>query len=348
MSDPTSPQSTAVATTSAKRTFQQLVESDTFKAQIMAALPTHLTPERFIRVLMTATIKNPKLLECTQESMFKGIFDCAAAGLEIDGRRAHLVPFRNNKKGIMEATLILDYKGIAELVLRSGVVSTIHADVVCENDIFEENRGQVIKHTIDRKKERGDMYAVYCIIVMKDGGEKCEVMGKHEVDAIRRRSKSANDGPWVTDYSEMAKKTVFKRASKWVPLSPEIRNVLEQEEDNDPINVTPKKTSLADAIGMIDTTPAATDQADNQQTPDASTVETKDATPSAKVYTQAEHDEVLKQVEDLMLSSEVGESKIMVYAYANKLAVEGQDEIAALSAESLIALLAVIPTLKKK
>src|SRR5262245_39941083 len=81
-----------------RKTFQELVNSDTFKTQITAALPKHLTADRFIRVLMTATLKNPQLLECTQESLFKGIFDCAAIGLELDGRRAHLVPLRNRKK----------------------------------------------------------------------------------------------------------------------------------------------------------------------------------------------------------------------------------------------------------
>jgi recombination protein RecT len=225
----------AVKPPSAKKTFEQLIESDQFKKQIAAALPKHLTPERFIRVLMTATIRAPLLLQCTQESMFKAIFDCAAAGLELDGRRAHLIPFKNTKKGVYEAQLIVDYRGIAELVMRSGVVSNIHADIVCENDKFEVDRGQITTHTVDYKNERGKMYAAYVIIRMRDGGEKSEVMNKQEIDAIRRRSKSSGDGPWVTDYNEMAKKTVFKRASKWVPLSPEIRDAVEA--DNDAIDI---------------------------------------------------------------------------------------------------------------
>lgn len=234
----TTPAASTVAKTSPKKTFQDLVQSDSFKSQIAAALPKHLTPERFIRVLMTATIKNPKLLECTQESMFKSIFDCAAVGLELDGRRAHLVPLVNRKKtgNPLEANLWLDYKGIAELVMRSGTVSNIHADVVCENDVFEYDRGELKAHKIDFKKSRGEMYAAYCIIRMKDGGEKVEVMGKEDIDRVRNSSPGKDSDPWTKHYGEQAKKTVFKRASKWVPLSPENRDVIEA--DNDAIDIS--------------------------------------------------------------------------------------------------------------
>jgi recombination protein RecT len=48
-----------------------------------------------------------------------------------------------------------------------------------------------------------------------------EVMSRSQVDAIRARSRSGSNGPWVTDYDEMAKKTVVRRALKYCPLSSE-------------------------------------------------------------------------------------------------------------------------------
>jgi recombination protein RecT len=237
---------------SQKRTFQDLVNGEDFKKQISLALPKHITPDRFLRVLMTAVIKQPALLQCTQESLFKGIFDCAALGLEIDGRRAHLIPLVNRKKAgsPLEANLWLDYKGIAELVMRSGLVSNIHADIVCENDVFEFDRGELKAHKIDFKKPRGNMYACYAIIRMKDGTEKVEVMGKDDVDRIRASAPGKNAEAWSNHYNEQAKKTVFKRASKWVPLSSEVRDGLDNEiEEQDPLNVTPKP-DIASMIGV--------------------------------------------------------------------------------------------------
>ena len=52
-------------------------------------------------------------------------------------------------------------------------------------------------------------------------------MSKDEVDSIRKRSKSSGNGPWVTDYDEMAKKTVFRRLSKWLPQSPEMQKAFD-------------------------------------------------------------------------------------------------------------------------
>jgi len=227
---------------SPKKGFRALVTSDGFKAQITAALPKHITADRFVRVLLTASIRTPKIMECTQESVFKAIYDCAAMGLEPDGRRAHLIPYGT------VCTLILDYKGIAELVMRSGLVSSIHADTVHEKDQFEVDRGKILKHKVDYTQPRGKAFAAYCLITMKDGGEKAEVMTEEEINCIRSRSRAGKSGPWETDTLEMWKKTVAKRAFKWVPLSPEIRESIEREDDLAPINVTPK-VSMSELLG---------------------------------------------------------------------------------------------------
>lgn len=208
-----------------KGSLKAILTSEQAKAQFAAALPRHMTAERFSRVLLTALTRTPKLQECTRESFFKCCMDLSAMGLEADGRRAHLIPYGK------ECTLVVDYKGIAELAMRSGLVGSIHADKVCENDQFEANRGKVVKHVVDYRNPRGAAYAYYALITFKDGSEKSEVMTKDEVDAIRKRSRSGSNGPWVTDYDEMAKKTVFKRASKWLSLSPEIRLALEHDDD---------------------------------------------------------------------------------------------------------------------
>lgn len=206
-------------------TIRDHLGSDRFRQQVAAALPKHLTAERFARVALTAINRTPKLMECTQESLFACLLDLSALGLEPDGRRAHLIPYGRT------CTLIIDYKGIAELAMRSGAVSSIHADKVCENDDFDYDRGQLTRHKIDFRKPRGDAFAYYALIRLKDGTEKCEVMTNKEIDAIRKRSKSSGSGPWVTDYDEMAKKTVFKRASKWIPLSPEIRDAIQKDDE---------------------------------------------------------------------------------------------------------------------
>ena len=204
-------------------TLRQQLASDYFKQQVALALPKHMTPDRFIRVGLTALMKTPKLLDCTPESVLQCMLACSTLGLEPDGRRAHLIPYGTT------CTLIVDYKGIVELAKRSGDVANVFAQIVCENDSFSWETGEV-KHQIDFRRERGEMYAAYAIITFKDNTKQCDVMTKGEIDAIRKRSRASGSGPWVTDYNEMAKKTVFRRASKWITLSPEVADAFEKDD----------------------------------------------------------------------------------------------------------------------
>lgn len=212
-------------------TIRDLIGGDQFRQQVALALPRHMTPERFTRVALTALNRTPKLADCSRESLFQCLLDLSAMGLEPDGRRAHLIPYGD------KCTLVIDYKGKVELLMRSGEVSSIHADTVCAADTFEYNLGEITQHKIDFRKPRGDVFAVYCIVKLKDGTTKAEVMSKDDVEAVRARSRSGKSGPWVTDWSEMAKKTVFHRCSKWLPLSPELRDKLEKDDEFQPIDV---------------------------------------------------------------------------------------------------------------
>ena len=196
-----------------------------FRSQLKAALPSHCTSERMARSVLTCIARNPKLADCEQSSFFTSLLTLAHFGLEPDGRVAHLIPYGR------QCQVVIDYKGLAELAYRSGRVSNLHADVVCENDEFEYNMGQVVKHRIDLRKPRGAVYAVYATCEFKDGTRKSDVMSRDDVEAIRKRSKAGNSGPWVTDWNEMAKKTVFRRLSKWLPVSPEFRDAVHADDD---------------------------------------------------------------------------------------------------------------------
>jgi recombination protein RecT len=210
---------------------RSLVASAQFKSAVAAALPIHLRPERFVRVALTALTKTPRLAECEQASFFDCLLTLSQLGLEPDGRLAHLIPFRNNRRNVTECTLIVDYKGLVALAIRSGRVANIHADKICEADEFVFDRGEIVRHRIDFKKPRGAAYAYYALVRFKDATEQAEVMTLDEISGIRKRSRAANDGPWVTDFDEMAKKTVFRRLTKWLELSPEYRDALDADSD---------------------------------------------------------------------------------------------------------------------
>jgi recombination protein RecT len=229
---------------------KELMSSDAMREQFARALPKHLSPERFSRVAITALSRTPKLMDCTPASLMKCLLDLSAMGLEPDGRRAHLIPYKT------ECTLVIDYKGLVELIRRSGDVVSLRAETVCVKDGFIWRNGE-IEHTVNWREDRGGVQAVYAEAVMKNGERQTAVMTTAEVEAIRGRSRAANSGPWVTDWSEMAKKTVVRRLSKMLPLSSEIMDHVTKDDDQFTMrNVTPP-TATSSIIDPFLTLPPA-------------------------------------------------------------------------------------------
>lgn len=218
------PNNTGVA---APRDIRAMLASDRVKSQITLALPKHMTADRMVRVGLTALNKNPRLLDCTQESILSCFMQCSQYGLEPDGRHAHLIAYGTT------CTLIIDYKGLVTLVRRSGEVNDIYADVVCENDSFgfTKGRNRTLTHTFDLRRPRGAVIGAYSYVVPKVGDDSFEIMSTDEIEGIRMRSRSPNAGPWKTDWNEMAKKTVFRRHSKWLPFSPDVQDAINSESD---------------------------------------------------------------------------------------------------------------------
>ncbi|MFA6142476.1 MAG: recombinase RecT [Candidatus Omnitrophota bacterium] len=215
-------------------TIRELISSDTYKRQFAMALPKHLKAERFVRIALTAITRTPKLANCTQASLVSCLLDLSQLGLEPDGRKAHLIPYGD------KCTLIIDYKGLVDLARRSGEIADIHADVVCDKDLFDYSFGTdgklVHKPALNK---RGKPIAAYSFVRLKDGSSSYEVMSLDEIEAIHKRSKAAKEGPWITDWNEMAKKTVFRRHSKWLPVSSELWQKAIEKDADTPIDINP-------------------------------------------------------------------------------------------------------------
>src|SRR5690606_34648632 len=83
----------------------------------------------------------------------------------------------------------------------------------------------------------------------KDGGHFIHYMPIHEIEEHRKRSKAANNGPWVTDYTEMCKKTVVRSGWKWLPISIEQAAAVTRDEA-----VAKDITEVPDNEAIIDIT----------------------------------------------------------------------------------------------
>jgi recombination protein RecT len=201
-----------------------LLQSEKVQNAIARALPRHITPERMIRVAMTAIQKTPKLAECDQRSLISAIVQAAELGLEPNTPLGHayLIPYFNKNTKRTEAQLMPGYRGFMALARRSGQVQGIYAEIVYEKDFFEITYGlnkDLIHKPALNEEDRGQMVGAYAVAKFKDGYTDFEYMDAVEIGKIRKRSKSPDNGPWVTDTGEMWRKTPIRRLAKRLPLS---------------------------------------------------------------------------------------------------------------------------------
>jgi recombination protein RecT len=66
---------------------------------------------------------------------------------------------------------------------------------------------------------------------LKTGEVSREVMSVAEIEKVRARPRAKDAGPWVTDYSEMCRKTVARRHSKVLPMSTDLDDLIRRDDE---------------------------------------------------------------------------------------------------------------------
>lgn len=229
------------------------------KGQLELAFEKTMDPDRVIRLCLTAVNKNPGLLQCTPESVALALMTAGQLGLEIDGRNAHLVPFKN------QCQLIPDYKGLVQLAYKSGMIEKIVARPVYENDLYEFEFGtnENLRH-VPAKEGRGNLYAAYTLVKLK--GCAVEFYAYDKTDILKRknasRSATKSDSPWQNWEAEMWAKTAIKMTAPFLPLGDKFGMAIDHDNAMDAGKTSPlllpsvppanAKTKSDQLAGMID------------------------------------------------------------------------------------------------
>lgn len=198
-----------------------------WKERIERMLPDQKMIDQFMYCAEAQYGKDKAAYEkCTPVSLLSCMLTCAKYGILPDGRNAYLIPYGN------ECTLQFDYKGLVHVVIRDGVAKQVYADVVCENDKFSFRNRKVELHEISFP--RGEVMGAYCAITLPDGSVQYEVMERDELDTVKScsRGSSSPSSPWNKFFREMCKKTVFRRATKWLKLSPDVMDAIGSDDAN--------------------------------------------------------------------------------------------------------------------
>jgi len=207
-----------------------------------------------------------------RQSVVNAVTNVAAIGISLNPalKLAYLVP-RDGK-----ICLDLSYMGLVHLAIDSGSIKWAQAEVVYAGDAFKRlGYDRPPLHEYDSfSPDRGEVRGVYVVAKTVDGDYLTTTMTVDDVNAIRDRSSAwkawiekKRSCPWVTDWSEMAKKTVIKRAYKSWPktqrlaaaiqhLNTENEEGLAEIAERAPVNV-PAPNVPADAVLHAGETAAA-------------------------------------------------------------------------------------------
>ena len=194
-------------------------------------LPSHVTPETFVRLAVGALNRNPYLLRIASQnpaSLLSALLEAARLGLEPGTEQFHLVPYGGSKPKVEG---IVGYQGEIELIYRAGASRSVKAELVCQGDEFTFHPTMDRpEHRIDWFADRGPVLGAYAYAEMVGGGtSRVVVIGPREIERAQQASASWNSkdkrdqSPWVTDYPAMVLKTAIHQLEKWVPTSAEYR-----------------------------------------------------------------------------------------------------------------------------
>lgn len=215
------------------------------------ALPSHISPEKLQRTIVTAATNSPDLLVADRQSLIVAAMKAAQDGLLPDGREAALVIFNNRERdanGQWVSRKVVQYMpmvyGLRKKIVQSGDVSSLQtglvyrAEMVAGAFLYEVGIEPPIRHRpmLDLPAEElkdDKIVAAYSIAKMKDGTVSVEVMRRGEIDQVRESSMTGATkdrfgkprdpkGPWADWFGEMARKTVMRRHSKTLPMSGDI------------------------------------------------------------------------------------------------------------------------------
>lgn len=227
-----------------------------YKSQLEMALPKHLTADRMMRLSLTAFSQNPKLQECSSNSIFSSIIIASQLGLEpgVNGQ-GYLVPYKGT------CTFIPGWKGLVDLAQRGGR-SSVWTGAVYEGDEFDYMLGDspYCRHKPCGEFDNDKLTHVYAIGRVKDS--EMPIIEVWPVKKVRAHFvKTVVKGLQPNHYSHKhfeayARKVALLQVLKYMPQSIELSNAMDvsnaQESgkgvtiDGDFVNIEPNNQEQND------------------------------------------------------------------------------------------------------
>jgi recombination protein RecT len=211
------------------------------QSELKKMLPPSVDIDIFIGVIKTAVLNNPQLADADPRTFFIAATKAAADGLLPDGNEAVFNIYNTKVKDpknkdreiwVPAVQYLKMLGGLIKKLYASGEVVYIDAAAVYQRDNFQWVRGDNVSlhHEPTMDDDPGPVIAAYCVIKMRNGEIKREVMPRRDIERVRAVSKvPGENGPWGKWYDQMAIKSVIHRIYKQLPHTPELERVVKTD-----------------------------------------------------------------------------------------------------------------------
>lgn len=230
-----------------QRPFLEIMRSEAAAKRFSAFAPSPEIGKAIHTSMILALQNEPKLLKAPPLKLLASCFGLCRLGLEINTPRQHafLLPFNGRAKNalgvwvdVILPQVVVGYRGFIHLAHLSGKLVGIGGNVAVPGDDFDYEFGtsEFLRHRFgpERVEEKADVVPTFAYMTasFKDG-MTFDVMSWASVMRIRNESpgyisalKQGTDSiaftknPWSTSSWQMGVKTVIRRKSKTMDLSP--------------------------------------------------------------------------------------------------------------------------------
>ncbi len=211
---------------------------DKIKPELQQVLGPRIRADAFIGAAWAAVLGNPDLIIADRLSFFAALRKAAGDGLVPDGREAVLNVYNTKvpktDRWIKKVEFVPMVGGLVKKLYESGEVTYVDAAAVYERDLFAFRRGDApaIEHEpYIGSEDPGPIVAAYCIVKLKNGETKREVMPLRDIIRVREASKSKDkeSSPWNKWEDQMAIKSVIKRIYKQLPKAPALERLIDHD-----------------------------------------------------------------------------------------------------------------------
>ena len=197
----------------------------------------------YISSVMIAVKESDALQKCSMESIYVSALRAATLKLSVDQStgQAYMVPFKGR------ATLIVGYKGLYDMAVRTGKYRYINVGPIYEGQEVEENQITGF-HTISRVGNLNKDNVIGWIGAFEMNPERGQATGfgktfymtvKEIHEHAKEYSKSYDDprSPWKKETRKMERKTVLRLLiRRWGYLDPADAQALETMEKDEPVD----------------------------------------------------------------------------------------------------------------